>query len=284
MHESLQLESPALADAPNETVRVQPSLVQESDDAPREPDPVWDLGPKDVMVQLAYEPSFAAVLARNPFHSDGRIPPFTLYADGTIIYHPGDRDGVWVTKDPRRLPERTIRHFLALGFEDVESHESSCWPTDEGKSCLSDASTMILRVRLDGELQERRNYAGIAVTKGAELQAMYDRIDLLSRASPFGERLYIPERATLWVEESSGEQAELHGADPWPLSADRLPPVDAADPTKLVLEGEELSRTLDVIGEKMMRHRYFTDGERVVVAVLVPWLPGETHPDEPHTP
>ena len=290
-HETLELASPedgvaregSLRKRPDADDDVRPPPV-EDDDEPSpdpEPDPVWELGPQDVMVQLAYEPTFAAVLARNPFHSDGRVPPFTLYADGTIIYRARGRSGVWVTRDPRRLAERTVAHLLALGFEEVASHESSCRPTPEGKSCLSDASIVILRVRVDGELQERRNYAGIALAKEAELHAMYDRIDLLSRPAPFGERPYVPQRATLWVEESTPEQAEIHGALPWPLPAERLPPPDAEDTTKLHLEGEALSRTLDTIGEETMSHHYFRDGDRVVVAVLVPWLPGETHPDAP---
>lgn len=252
---------------------------EEPADVVLEPDPVWELEPQDVMVQLEYEPSFAAVLARNPFHVDGRIPGFTMYVDGTIIYRRRDRHGVWVTRDHRRLAERTIQHFEALGIGDMESHESSCRPTATGQSCISDSSIVVLRVRLDGELRELRNYNGIALEKEAELHAIYDRVRLLSRASPFGERAYVPQRATLWVSETGVDHAQARTPLPWPLSGERLPAPRAQESTKLQLEGEELTAALEVFGSHTLHPLYFVHGDRAFVAELVPWLPGMDHTD-----
>lgn len=97
-----------------------------------------DLAPKAVIVQLAYEGGLTSMEEGQPF---GRVPPFTLYADGRMIWVP--------VTPPRRVLEATLsaadiavvlQQVYDRGFGHLESYTSHCRLDSAGNGeCVEDA-------------------------------------------------------------------------------------------------------------------------------------------------
>ncbi len=95
----------------------------------------------DVLIQFDYEPTFSTPERFAPF---GRVPPFTLLEDGTLIYL--DEGGQY---DEQRVMEvrlsgddveALVQQVLDLGFERLENYSEQCQNLDDGTGmCLADA-------------------------------------------------------------------------------------------------------------------------------------------------
>ena len=102
-----------------------------------------------VMVQYDSEPTF---FTRESFEPFGRVPPFTMMEDGTVVYlDEGQRYdeqrvmAVSISEDER---DALVQQVLDLGFERLASHDEQCEDSGRGASaCLADASYTVLRVR-----------------------------------------------------------------------------------------------------------------------------------------
>jgi hypothetical protein len=235
-----------------------------------------------VLLQLEYEPTFAAVNAVNPFTPPGRVPEITLYADGTVIYDGSfaGKRGVFVYGFGERVAARHHEHAIALGIDEVRSHEDDCRPSDGGPLCLSDASVVILRVRRpDGTLRELRNYAGWALSREAVLHAVYDRLELLQTPPGWGAELYQPERATLFLTADTdvGDASELERLPRWPLTPELFERVHAEDDVVLAIDAPTIRTLVAALGTNAVRSEAFRLGDRVAHLGLVPWLPGVDH-------
>lgn len=252
-------------------------------DEPVQPEPAWALTPGDVLLQLEYEPTFAAARTVDPFATHGRIPEVTLYEDGTVIYERlvDGTKGVYLRRVGEPRASQHHAHALELGIEQVGSYEEDCRPSARGRLCVSDASIVILRVRrADGTRHEIRSYAGWAGSHEAILHAIYDRLEILQKAPAWDEELFRPERATLFLEvERGSDDADAVAALPgWPLASELFERVHAEKKLVLAIDAATIGTLVRVLGTNAVRSEAFRRGDRVVRLGLVPWLPGVDHP------
>ncbi len=101
-----------------------------------------------VLLQLEFEPTFSAPGEGFPF---GRVPEFTLLADGRVLYQK-------VNLAERTLmtaqlsPDETgalLQEILDLGLSDLEDYADTCMPQEDGTSlCVEDAAYSIIRQRM----------------------------------------------------------------------------------------------------------------------------------------
>jgi sulfatase modifying factor 1 len=235
------------------------------------------LQPANILLQLAWEggltrPELAFVF--------GRVPEFTLLADGRAFYKVpddpptfdrGQMMAVHLTPAER---QELVQRVLDLGFEHLESYRSSCLQLPNGVcKCVSDSGESILRLRLaNGELREVRNYADFANDPEA-LAAI--RALLEEYRHPKAEP-YVPEKAALFI------QAVGPAGDPavqdWPLDPAWLAASASAAQCQTVLSGSDLGALLSVTGRNIGDF-HFRVGDRVYVVYLVPWLPGVDYTD-----
>jgi hypothetical protein len=274
----------ALAPAP-EPPAAEPAKAFEP---PPAPDPAWSLSPTDVVLQLEYEPTLAVVVASNPTKPFGRIPTFTLYRDGTIIFEEERGGGSRGTLLTHRLSENEaayhLEHVQKLGFAQIRSHTSSCLPTPQGDMCLSDSSYLLLRAKTPGgPRREIRNYAGWEPRHQAQLHAIYDRIKVLSAEGRTARdvRPYLPPKATLFLSRPYAPDALeprfLAAAHPWPLPAALLDQAGAEGPSFVAIDAAQVRALFAAAGENVVQNEWFRQGERLVQATVVPWLPGVDH-------
>lgn len=255
------------------------------------------LAPTDVLIQLDYEPTFFRLETFQPF---GRIPVFTLLADGRLIYvSPGQPPGY----DNERAMEAQlsidqaadlVRQVLGLGFEHLEGYTDHCGKQEDGQNvCVEDRAYSILRVRMPtGELREIKNYAEFA-NDPQTLKAIYK---LLSEYRNPAARPYKPEEAALFLRLTRGP---ANGAliQDWPLAPSWLTPPPNVRPMEGaagaewppasswrmsllrerqwvdVLTGKDLATMLASV-PRHMGDLYFRHAGRIYNAYLIPWLPG----------
>ena len=234
---------------------------------------------EDILVQLDYEGGFV------PPHlavSFGRVPPFTLLADGRVLYvnwnrAPGlNQEQLLVAQLTPAEAEAFVQQVLDLGFERLESHFDQCQTAADGSSqCVADAGYSILRVRLaDGQLREIRNWAGFA-NDPEVLEAIRQRLTGYSHpeAQP-----YAAEKASLFIEPMAS--AEGMTVVDWPLdSAWLVAPAPDAQQWAKVLAGELMDQLIAETARNMGTYYFQHDGQFYHV-VLVPWLPGVNYEDE----
>lgn len=231
------------------------------------------LEPTDVLLQLDYEPTFSRPEALYTF---GRVPAFTLLADGTVIMLDERGEGRQRVLAARLSPEET-RAFLAdiwtLGFPQLEDHLTFCREAGDGQQeCIADAAFTILRARSpEGGLQEVKIYANFS-DHPEILEGIQSRLMNFEHAS---SELYQPEMAALFLR----PVADLTGTEsqPWPLDADFLTSLRNAFALRgdaaVVLEGDALRTFLDGVPGNYGNYLFDLDGEGYQ-AYLVPWLPG----------
>lgn len=149
----------------------------------------------EILIQLTYEPGFTLPEYRFPF---GRTPYFTLLADGRVIYIDETKDyRVMQAQLSQAEAAALLQKVLDMGFERLESHTDMCGKSADGsESCVADASTSVLRVRVEnGSLREIRNYANFS-----DYPVTYDAIyNLLNGYAHPEAAIYVPHAATLFV-------------------------------------------------------------------------------------
>jgi len=230
------------------------------------------LSPSTILVQQDYEPGFSMFELHFDF---GRVPPFTLYADGTLIYVEQGR-----TYDEQQVmqaaltPDETVtlvQKVLDAGFERLESYTDFCQDQGDGTElCIADASTSVLRLRLSGEeLREIKIYAEFA-----NHPDVLENINaLFSGYKHPAARPYTPSGATLFIQPLV--EARDVTLQPWPLDADWLSRLDFGERVAVAvpLTGENLARYLAAVSRNS-GDSFFTLDDEDYRAFLVPWLPG----------
>jgi hypothetical protein len=250
-----------------------PAPVVEPTEAPL---PLEGLEPGDILVQMDYEPTYSLIQMMYEF---GRVPPFTLYGDGTLIYidegSSFDQQRVMQVQLTPEQAQALWTQILNLGFERLETYTDFCMRNPNGTdTCIADASYTIFRMRTPGgDLREVKIYADFANDR----QAFTDIQDFLTRYANSEARPYVPAHAALFVEPFFGEaQGEVQD---WPLSAEYLePPTHRLNLQAWALEGEDLQAFLAAVPRNTGSFLFEHEGQ-VYSAYLAPWLPGADYTD-----
>lgn len=234
--------------------------------------------PVEVLVQLDWEGGFTPPEVAVPF---GRVPAFTLLADGRVLYLDWDdtadvfQEKLLITQLRQDETEALLQQVLDMGFARLESHLDFCMALDDGTSqCVADAGYSVLRVRLpEGDLREIRNWAGFA----NDPQALAAILDLLSNYRHPEAVPFVPVKASLFIRPIPS--AEGVKVDDWPLDPGWLtPPAPAVEQWAGVLAGEEWN-TLLQRSSWNVGTRYYRHAAQYYQVVLVPWLPGTDYTD-----
>lgn len=241
------------------------------------PQPSGEVEPGEVLVQLDYEPTFSLIQHSYEF---GRVPPFTLYADGTLIYvdegSSFDQQQVMQVQLSAEEAQALLAQVLGYGFERLETHTDFCEQNADGtQNCIADASFTIFRARMpDGELREVKIYANFTEDK----QAFDDINNFLTAYTHPEAQPYVPEQATLFVEPFSGEPVE--NALAWSLSPSYLEPSGTdLNLRAWTLEGEDLQAFLAAASRNSGNFTFEHEGQFYSV-YLTPWLPGADFTEE----
>lgn len=228
----------------------------------------------DVLIQLDYEPGFTLPEYRFPF---GRVPNFTLLADGRVIYVDENQD-FKVMMAQLTIQEATalLEQVREFGFERLESHTDMCGKLVDGtENCIADASTTVMRVRMaDGSLREIKNYANFA-NEPATYDAIYN---LMNNYEHEQAALYVPHGATLFVR--TAEMPTDVSPTEWPLDPayielTRFGEMGAA----FALSAEEVATWQKEVGlnggSVILQHN-----GQPLSAMFVPWLPGVDYTED----
>ena len=253
---------------------VQPVVETDGDPEPQPTvEPALDTDRFDlpgVLVQYDYEPTFSTPESHQLF---GRVPPFTMLDDGTLIYVDDGR-----RYDERRVMEvrlsgddadALVQQVLNLGFERLGNYAEQCEDLGDGtKVCIADASYTILRARLpSGEPRQVRIYANF----GSDHQALEAIRSLLSGYTHPDARPYVPAKATLFVRPIA-EAVDVPVLD-WELDPAWL---KAGDDTRQqwarVAAGDALVALLASVPRNVGDFFFQHDGQAYHM-ILVPWLP-----------
>jgi hypothetical protein len=226
------------------------------------------LDPQAVLLQMDYEPTFALPQYTYPF---GRVPNFTLLADGTVIYtDTHNNNQVMQAQLTPQEAAALVQQVWDLGFGEIESHRDFCIDRGGGEQeCVADASFTILRALSEtGELREISNYANFS-NNPAAYQAITDMLTFY--ANPTAQA-YQPEGATLFIQPEPETYGET--ALEWPLDAALLtnPPAAPLNFWAYALEGDQVNQYLAAAGNA--ERRFFEHEGQFYSAHLIPWLPG----------
>lgn len=236
-------------------------------------------------VQLDSLPTFAITTGLAGVTSFSRLPEFTLYRDGTVLY-PDDSDD---TAPPKLVTTKLApaeatalrEHLFALGIEQLKSHADDCScpvPSARGGAisvCAFDANYTLLRYRTrDGELRHLVTYAGFW-NRRAIAKSVIEH--LRSWRSP-SATVFEPAKAALVV------MRRDHHVDCTPLDPKLAPLVvgsGASGPDTRIraVDGPDLDLLRAKIGSGGGRRR-FCQGSASYDAFLYPALPG-TDPSAP---
>ena len=239
-----------------------------------------------VVVQYDSEPTFST--GAESFQPFGRVPPFTMLEDGTLVYVDEglryDERRVMEVNLSERDADALLQQVLDLGFERLGNHADQCEDSGDGaRACLADSSYTVLRVRLpSGEARQVRIYANF----GRDPQALKAIRALLSEYSHPDARPYVPAKATLFIRPIAVEELEARLL--W--LNDRRDAVDVTvllwelDPAWLeagdgtgrqwarVVDGDALASLLATVPSNVGDFFFQPDGE-AYQTTLVPWLP-----------
>lgn len=239
----------------------------------------------DVLLQLEhFQTSGLNGTSRIPERAFGRVPAFTLYRDGTILFADDSPDGeaFLLYRLSQSDTAETLRHVEKLGIGRMSSHLEHCVSVGRRRSCVSHATIRALRARaLDGNMREIWNYNGYVENGSVELRAIYDRIAVLS-APQWRQQvwLYLPQAATLsvvphWRDPKKMTAEERAYARPWPLAAEILAPALAAQ--VIVLDRPQLEAMIAATGTNLIDDKLFALDDWFVRVSMIPWLPGVDH-------
>lgn len=255
---------------------------------PPTPDPTWSLSTDDVALQLEDEATSTIDTETTLLEPFGRTPAFTLYRDGTVIFEEDRRDrdraGIFVYRLPEFWVTDTLDHVRRLGFAQMRSYTNTCLMVPGGPMCMSDGSYPVLRVKLPGRpRREIRNHGGWEPRHQARLTAIYDRIRLLrfDGQRAVDVRPYLPPKATLFLSTlhalSALDTQTLASAHPWPLPAALVDQAGAEGPLFMAIDAAQVRALIVAAGTNAVRREWFLEGDRMVQATVVPWLPGVDH-------
>lgn len=223
------------------------------------------LPPDTILLQLDYEPTF---FREEAFHAFGRIPPFTLFADGTVVYldESGDQQ-LYIAHVALEDVSTLLHEIRDAGFPRLEDHTDFCGPGEDGEEiCVADAAFTILRMILpDGTMKEVRSYANFS----NDPAALQEIVRIMTDYTHPDAEFYMPEMAVLFLRELPGDTRPP--VREWPLPVERIPPLSETL-TAIVLEPAEAETFITAVGQNNGEW-FFQVGETIFSAYLVPWLP-----------
>ncbi len=235
------------------------------------------LSPGDILLQHDYEPG---LLRPELWFEYGRVPQFTLYADGQLIYvleEPFVFDQtVMLVQLTKEEAVDLVQQVLDMGFGRLEAKTEDCIEQADGEmvcTVVMDASTVILRSRLPtGALKEVRIYNDQA----NHLEIYRNITNLLSNYSHENAELYRPHAATLFIRPV--DPMESTNEVQWPFDNNWLSHLNFGERGMIAvaLTGENLTRMLNLISGNS-GEAFFILNERSYGGYLVPWLPGKDH-------
>ncbi len=228
------------------------------------------LKPADILIQLAYEPGFMLPEYRFDF---GRVPYFTLLADGRAIFVDENNDSrIMLVQLSQAEAGALLQKVRDLGFARLESYTDMCGTAPDGsETCIADMSTTLLRVHQeDGRLREIKNYANFSNDPAAYL-AIYNLLNDYTNPAAVD---YVPAGATLFVR-ILPSPAEASPAD-WPLNPAYVQRAQAAPDqfTAVTLNPDQMNAWMQAVGSNSASVTLQLDGQPVLARV-VPWLPGQ---------
>ena len=273
--------TPATPVAPSESTESPDSTEEPSPEPTNEPENVpftldWleSLPPQTTLLQMDYEHTFSDPEVLYEF---GRIAPFTLFADGTLIYldegQTFDDQEVLAATLP---PEDTLalaQQVSDFGFAGLESYTDSCIDLgNDMQKCVADASFTILRAQMPtGEFREIKIFHDFA----NDLNAFQSITTLFRHYTHSTAQPYVPQSATLFIQPLT-DAIGVHVSD-WPLDPALLtflrPAFANEGMTAIPLTGEVLEQFLAVV-PRNTGYFFFTFDGQEYSTVLIPWLPG----------
>jgi hypothetical protein len=229
--------------------------------------------PDDIVLQYDYEPTFFRPEVFYPF---GRVPPFTLYADGTLVYLvEGDTYDQQQVMLVHLTPQDTadlVQQVWDLGYGRLEDHADFCSDAEgEEQVCLADAAyTLLSAAQPGGQVRALRIYANF----GGDEAAQEAIVALLNDYTHPSAEVYDPKHAALFIQ-PMGQVADLE-LQPWPLDDEvalGFGTLGEGELTALALTGDDLDAVLASL-PRNTGDFYFEHAGRVYGAFLAPWLPG----------
>lgn len=215
-----------------------------------------------VLVKLDYEPTFEGYEA---FYEEGRLPAFTLYSDGLVIYanEKVDPPIAMVAHLSRAEVEQIMKTLLEIGITDLVSHTNRCRSDND---CLWDASyTLIYFWRPELKFHNIKIYADYA----NDVDVFHQVTATLRNYMHPDAEPYIPESATLFITPS--EFYKDWEAITWPISDSWLQVAPTSDALPQQISGDELTTLLAAVPQ--MDYFYFVHEESYYQGYLVPRLP-----------
>ena len=239
-----------------------------------------------VVVQYESEPTFST--GAESFQPFGRVPPFTMLEDGTLVYVDEglryDERRVMEVKLSENDKDALLQQVLDLGFERLGNHDEQCEDSGDGaRACLADSSYTVLRVRLpSGEPRQVRIYANF----GRDPQALKAIRSLLGGYSHTDARPYVPAKATLFIRSIAVEELEARllwlndrrNAEDITVLQWELDPawLEAGDGMgrqwARVVDGDALASLLATVPNNVGDVFFEREGE-AYHTTLIPWLP-----------
>ena len=226
-----------------------------------------------VLLQLDFEPTFGESLAFLPY---GRLPKFSLLADGRLIYTDESQPPTALIAQLTPEEASALLTFANEKFHLLQSYIETCQDQSDGTTlCVDDGSFTLLRLRQPGELlQELKIYNGFSNDPVA-----YDALvqKMIGYTHPNAQP-YLPTQAALVFQRD--ERQALPPPEPFPLNPAYLPPKSLENNQwAALLSADEIK---DYLASRQGEPPFatFQSGESIYQAILVPWLPGVDYSTE----
>lgn len=219
-----------------------------------------------VILQLEYQPTFAPI---EVMVEAGRLPTFTLYENGTVVYSPQtERGRVLQAQITEEEAHQILDRVTEMGLERLQQFQ---WEEDQE---AADHSYIFLRALQHDTYAEVCIYGGIDLwVRPKELKRILAFLKGYAHPDAID---YAPEAATVFVSQSEMEEADFE----WPLDEAYLTPVaeNRQSHTAFSVFGGELESLVLATGHKWDFH-IASHGDKNFRVFTMPWLPGVDHTD-----
>lgn len=231
----------------------------------------------DLELQLEIEPTFAPPRWVAEF---GRVPPFSLYSDGTVIYLQSQPESSEQLVRTVRLTESEkqalLEHVENLGFDRLANREPK-----PGEPVVADAPYTVLRMKRDAALKEVRVYFEYVT----DVQAWQAILNLLMHYDHPAPQEYRAQQATLFIRKLSPEEASQYDnarVKGWPYSTQYLKPhkPDQQYEWAWVFRGQELTQYWQENGAQLPQYLVYGGTGGLYEIQVVPWTLDESFPKE----
>jgi hypothetical protein len=231
----------------------------------------------ELELQLEIEPTFALPRWMVDF---GRVPPLSLYSDGTVVYLHSVSDSleqhvrtVKLTPTEKQALLDRVQH---LGFDRLASRNPK-----PAEPVIADAPYTVLHMERGAALKEVRIYYEYVNDE----QAWQSILDFLYRYDHPSAEAYRPANATLFVRKLTNEEAAQYSTvrlNSWPYHSRYLRP---HHPSQLyewawIFRGAELAQHWQENGSFFPQPLLYAGSGGLYEIEVVPWLPDDSFPEE----